>query len=181
MNDFKNIAEMERLTTAMLTQFGHAVFLSQIFEKSLISLLQGTFAYENKGKLPYETYLKEVAKIHRGNLGELLKRLKMSLNIDPEFETLLQKAKEDRNYLVHNYFYENESKKTVPDGCASIIQEMWLYQATFKNAIERVEILNRKMLEKIGVSREAFLAAAEKLRQEEVEQFRHSQRNHDRK
>lgn len=181
MNDFENTSEMERLTTAMLTQFGHAVFLSQIFEKSLISLLQGTFAYENKGKLSYEAYLKEVAKIHKGNLGELLKRLKTSIDADPEFEALLQKAKEDRNYLVHNYFYDNESKKTVPDGCAAIIQEMWLYQTTFKNAIERVEILNGKMLEKIGVSRESFLAKAEKLRREEVEQFRHSQKNHDRK
>ena len=113
MINFENLTNDQKVEFEMLAHYGLTVMLSQKFEKAIAALLQGEFALENKGKLPYENYLEEVTKLYKGNLGGLLKKLRMHMTISVEKEELLQKALNRRNYLIHDYFYHNESKATV--------------------------------------------------------------------
>lgn len=156
----------------MFTHYGNAVWLAQKFEKGLAAFLQGEFAFENKGKLPYEKYHEEISKLYKSNLGELLRKLKKQTTVDSDIEELLQKALKRRNYLVHDYFYHNESKATVPDGRLSIVQELIEDQATFLKAIMWVDQRCKEGLLKIGVDAAKFAEIVEKNRLAEIAKFR---------
>ncbi|MEQ1721601.1 MAG: hypothetical protein ABL930_00405 [Pseudobdellovibrio sp.] len=169
---YEKLSDEKKVEFEMFAHYGFAVILSQKFEKAIAALLQGEFALANKGKLPVENYLEEVTKLYKGNLGGLLKKLRTHMTIPADKEELLQKALNRRNYLIHDYFYHNESKATVTDGRMSIIQELVADQVLFADAIIWVDSLCQEGLRKIGVSAEQFAETAERNRQYEVAKFR---------
>jgi hypothetical protein len=175
MINFENLSNEQKVHFEMLAHYGYVVLLSQKFEKNLAALLQGEFARENKGKLPYDKYIEEVARLYKGNLGELLKKLKIRMSITTETEEFLQKALKRRNYLIHDYFYHNESKETVTDGQLSIIQELVKDQAMFSEALNWVDQRCKESLLKIGVTEASFAETVEKNRQAEIAKFRNGE------
>lgn len=170
MNNFENNGNTT--ISEMFAHYGYTVWLAQKFEKGLASFLQGEFSYENKGKLPCEKYQQDIAKLYKRSLGELLRKIEKKAVTDTEIEELLQKALKRRNYLVHDYFYHNESKATVADGRISIIQELVEDQAMFLKAIIWVDQRCKDGLLKIGVDAVKFAEIVEKSRQEEIAKFR---------
>lgn len=172
MINFENLPYDKKVEFEMFAHYGCTIILSQKFEKAIAALLQGEFALENKGKLPYEDYIEEVTKLYKGNLGGLLKKLRSHMTIPTEKEELLQKALNRRNYLIHDYFYHNESKATVTDGRISIIKEMVVDQSMFSEAIIWIDGLCQEGLRKIGISAEKFAEIVEMNRQQEVSKFR---------
>ncbi len=172
MNDKQTINYEENVRNEMYKQFGYTIFLSQTFEKGLVSLLRGMFAMENKGKLPFEKFLEEADKIDRRTLGYLIEKVKTSVPIDSVVENLLHKALTTRNNLIHDYFYENAAKETVLDGQACIVEEMISYQSIFLESFKWIDKLNRELLSKIGYSDETISNIAEKMRLVEVAEFR---------
>lgn len=159
----------------LFAQYGYTVCLAQKFEKGLAALLQGEFALENKGTLPYDQYLEEVAKLYKGNLGGLLMKLRKRTSVDTSIEDLLQKALKRRNYLIHDYFYHNESKATVLDGRLSMIRELVQDQEMLLKAIMWVDQRCKEGLLKIGVDEAKFMEVVEKNRREEIAQFRNGE------
>lgn len=172
MINFEKLSDDQKVEFEMFAHYGYAVILAQKFEKAIAALLQGEFGLENKGKLPCENYLEEVTKLYKGNLGGLLKKLRTHMTVPADKEELLQKALNRRNYLIHDYFYHNESKATVTDGRMSIIQELVADQILFSEAVIWVKDLCQKGLRKIGVTAEQFAEIAERNRQQEVSKFR---------
>lgn len=173
MDNFENNGNAA--ISEMFTHYGNAVWLAQKFEKGLASFLQGEFAFENKGKLPYEKYQEEITKLYKSNLGELLRKLRKQTVVEADIEELLQKALKRRNYLIHDYFYHNESKATVVDGRLSIIQELVEDQAMFLKAIKWADQRCKEGLLKIGVDAAKFAEIVEKNRLAEIAQFRNGE------
>lgn len=66
----------------------------------------------------------------------------------------------------------NAAKETVTDGRASIIKEMISYQSIFLESFKWIDKLNRELLTKIGHNDETLSEAIEKMRLEEVAEFR---------
>lgn len=159
----------------MFAQYGYAVCLAQKFEKGLAVFLQGEFAFENKGKILYDQYLEEISRLYKGNLGGLLAKFKKRTSVDAEIEDLLQRALKRRNYLIHDYFYHNESKATIPEGRLSIIHELAEDQAMFLKAIIWLDQRCKEGLLKVGVDAEKFAEIAERNRQTEIAKFRNGE------
>lgn len=172
MIDYEKLSNEKKVEFEMFAHYGYTIILAQKFEKAIAVLLQGEFALENKGKLPYENYIEEVTKLYKGNLGGLLSRLKKRVVIPAQKEDQLQKALLRRNYLIHDYFYHNESKATVADGHISIIQELVADQVMFSGLIIWINDLCQEGLRKIGISSEKFMEIVESNRQLEVAKFR---------
>lgn len=157
--NFENVTSEAKDTFA---HFGYVGCLLQNFEKGLAVLLQGEIALENNGKIPYDKYQEEITKLYKCNLGGLLKKLRKRTIISTEIEELLVNTLNGRNYLIHDYFYHNESKAMVTDGRLSIIHELIEDQTMFSEAIKWVDQRCKESLLKIGVTQANFAEVLEK-------------------
>ena len=63
--DNTELFKKEERAKEMFAHFGLAVYLSQIFEKSVLSLLGTIYFYENKSKWTKEQYMREVEKLNK--------------------------------------------------------------------------------------------------------------------
>lgn len=177
MKIFTNSSHENALATAMYAHYGYAIYLSQIFEKGLVSLLHGFLALENKGKWPYEKLLAEVDKLNKQTLGKLLEQVRSRVPIESATEACIQEALKRRNFLIHHYFNTHAAKATVTEGQKFVIADLIEYRNIIEQANIWIMDLNRELVKKIGITDEKMATIVEKLREEELLELKTNQKH----
>ena len=86
---------------------------------------------------------------HSKTIGQLLKDLeKKTKNLDEWVNDLFKTAREKRNFLIHHYFLERQSKFRTHSGRMGILEELCSIEKTLKEAVDiangmRVAIIRR--------------------------------------
>lgn len=144
MNEF-DLPHEDALLREMYAHFGLAVYTAQLYEKGLANLISVYLLIENKGKWSREQYLKEVDQVENKAIGTLLNRIKKFVSFDDTVLRNLEFAQKKRNYLVHNYFWENAAQSCFEQGQREIIKENQELQNIFAEADALVGMITQTL------------------------------------
>lgn len=167
-----NIPHEHALTREMYAHFGLAAYLSQVFEKGIANLLSAHMYHEKKGKWSKKQYHAAIDNLDKNTLGQLLSTLKKYIEFDKNTEKFVLKAQEKRNYLVHNYFWENAAKIMFDDGKREIIQDLEQYQKIFKQADEIISEFYEIYFKASGISEDKMNVWLDKMVADEKAKYK---------
>jgi hypothetical protein len=95
----------------IFTEAGRALYAVQIADKTIINLLRLVYPDEKIDSV--ESHRKSEEKLSKATLGPLIDTLKKRVNIEPEFDDILNDYLKNRNTFVHDWSripdWENES------------------------------------------------------------------------
>lgn len=168
--DNTELFKKEERAKEMFAHFGLAVYLSQIFEKSVLSLLGTIYFYENKSKWTKEQYMREVEKLNKETLGKLLEKIRKIVNLDILTEELVKEAQVKRNFLIHHYFWTNGLEMNFEVGQQMINKQLIEFQDLFKKADGRITDINIAFASKVGITRE-LIESQQNIIDEELKKF----------
>ena len=99
------------MNSQIFTEAGRALYAIQIADQIIIILLKLVFPDEKIDSI--ESYRKSNEKLSKATLGPLIKTFKKRVNIEPEFDIILEDYLQNRNTFVHDWSripdWENES------------------------------------------------------------------------
>ena len=99
----------------MFANYGLTAIAAISLDKSLL-LLMAAIDNLGKGHFPKEM-LHEYLKRHRKRpMGDLIKEVKKRMNIPPSLEANLEKARTDRNQIIHHFFVDEYETMVLPNG-----------------------------------------------------------------
>ena len=164
----KSTAELRKDVFAW---YGGAAYYSQCFEIELsILLLHSThIKQEEWTKRSLEKVHEKISKM---TLGQLIKELKKTFEISPYLEGRLSKYLEKRNYLIHNFFYENSYKLPLINGCNDMIEELQKITKIFQEADSIAMDLNKQVRKRAGISEEKLQASINKMVDEQIKNYK---------
>lgn len=145
------------------SQFGLAFHYAQVFEKSLCNLAVGLLSFKEKGKTPYEEYVVLAKSLETRSIGPLLAEIRKEIEFSEEQLSLMKEAKDLRNFLAHNYFWENDIFFHLEKGQLKMANDLIAMQQILLNAIQIITVKNHLQLSKIGANQDTINRAMEKL------------------
>lgn len=77
-------------------------------------------------------------------LGQLITKIKKSVDLPDDFENKLADALKKRNFLVHNYFWERSLKFGHTQGQKEMMEELSQYSVFFEDMDHELDIVLRK-------------------------------------
>ena len=125
--------------------FGEAAYYAQLFETQLENLLL-LMALAKDKNISREKLEKIDTGLSRKSLGTLIAELKKHLELSPEFEELMRTYQEKRNYLMHDYFFQNAGKLALASGCDAMAHELRSLVSLFNEAV----LIAQDMAEKLN-------------------------------
>ena len=141
------------LRREMFAWFGAAAYAAQCFEVELVVLLLLLQRLEHSSMTPEQ--LDDIdTKLSSQNLGRLLGQLKKYLILHPKFERLLNHYREKRNYLTHQFFYQNASKLSSREGCYSLIADLKEIESAMREADRVAQVMSRNVRKALGMPEE---------------------------
>jgi hypothetical protein len=87
-------------------------------------------------------------------MGNLLKRLSKTIDLDPEFKERILKAKARRDYLSHHYFRERAEEMMTRSGVDKMIVELEDDQALFGAVDKELNLATKAIREALGIQDE---------------------------
>ncbi len=135
--------------------YGAAMYAAQLFEVELVILLLSLKKLRDPAIEPNE-YDRLDALLSRKTLGTLLRELKKYCKIAPEFESLLNQYRDQRNSLAHEFFYKNSTKMTTRRGVDALTLEL----QNIEQQLREADLIASKMSENVrtasGIDEQAF-------------------------
>lgn len=110
-------------TRETFARFGLAAYQAQCVEKQLAILLASA---HNPGFLSVEPDKRErfFQVEFEKSLGQLVRRLRERVSINPDLEERLRRALSLRNWLMHDYFWDRAAEVMTPSGQSRMIPEL---------------------------------------------------------
>ena len=125
--------------------FGEAAYYAQLFETQVENLILLVALARDKN-ISREKLEKIDIGLSRKSLGTLIAELKKHLELSPEFEELMRTYQEKRNYLMHDYFFQNSGKLALASGCDAMAVELQTLASLFNEAV----LIAQDMAEKLN-------------------------------
>lgn len=140
----------EKQVKEVYTLFGLAVYQVQCFERELAISLTASFGPGIK-KITRKQYEILLNSYFNKTLGQLNKVLSM-FPVDQTVKEGVKECLRIRNYLIHNYFWNNAIAFCKQEGREKMIDELKCYIAILERMDNTLVKLNREWGEKYGVN-----------------------------
>lgn len=136
--------------------YGLAMYHAQCFEKSLVIIVSA--AYNNEYlKSDFNKREELFSSSFKKTTGQLVSKLKEMVKIPDDFENTLIVAVKKRNWLAHDYFWENSYSIMTTEGREKMINELQELSDYFSKMDERMVNMYQKIFNKIGLTEEVVL------------------------
>jgi hypothetical protein len=89
-------------------------------------------------------------------LGQLLKRVRQRLTLDAGTDSLLGRALERRNYLVHHFFFKHTFDLYLPQGHYEMKKELAELHDLFEHAYAVASQLNKALWKLVGMKEDQW-------------------------
>ena len=89
--------------------------------------------------------------------GQLLSKLKKMIRVSDDLEDVLVEAVKKRNWLTHNYFWENSLSIITTEGREKMINDLQELSNYFSKMDERMVEIYQKVFNKIGLTEDVVL------------------------
>jgi hypothetical protein len=106
----------DELVKEVYAHYGLAMYLSQVLEHGIVNALifidfVPSNMHKYKHRTLWEKHLDEFSAQHfKTTLGKMINNLKKHIAIEADFEEMLTKALETRNYLAHHIIFKIKLK-----------------------------------------------------------------------
>jgi hypothetical protein len=137
--------------------YGSAAYAAQCFEVELTILLLLAYRLRHPSASPQDLDKVDV-RLSKLALGQLVNELKREFVVHPEFETLLTRYLQTRNYLTHRFFFENGLKLMSRGGCGSMLAELKEIEASMREANGIAETISGRVKRVLGIPEEVLQA-----------------------
>ncbi len=128
----------------VFARFGEAAYFAQFFETQIENLLLLVALCKDK-KITQQGLEKIDTGLSTKSLGSLIVELKKHLELSHEFEDLLKHYLDQRNYLMHDFFYKNSGKLVLSAGRETMIAELRSLSSTFHEAALIAQDMSEKL------------------------------------
>lgn len=136
--------------------YGLAMYHAQCFEKSLVIIV--FIAYNKKCfKSDFEQRENLFNDSFKKTAGQLLSKLKKMIRVSDDLEDVLVEAVKKRNWLTHNYFWENSLSIITTEGREKMINDLQELSNYFSKMDERMVEIYQKVFNKIGLTEDVVL------------------------
>lgn len=160
----------DELVKEVYAHYGLAMYLSQVLEHGRVNaLIFIDFVPSNMHKFRHrsiwEKHLDEFSSQHfKTTLGKMINNLKKHITIEADFEEILSKALEVRNYLAHHYFRDRSEIFMTDSGCNKMIKELQEFQKDLQNADKLLESNTRDYRIALGITDEKINAYMQQMK-----------------
>jgi hypothetical protein len=147
MEELDHNAEQRRETFA---HYGLAMYHAQCVEKSLAILISTVLNKE----FPHSNPDRRDAMMDEAlekTIGRLLKRLRSKISVPPNLDKNLENAREKRNWLAHDFFWDRAGKLLTSKGRNSLIDELTSLSDFFLKVDAHLTSIYEKWMIKAGV------------------------------
>ena len=136
--------------------YGLAMYHAQCFEKSLVIIV--SIAYNKKYfKSDFEQRENLFNDSFKKTAGQLLSKLKKMIRVSDDLENVLVEAVKKRNWLTHNYFWENSLSIITTEGRKKMINDLQELSNYFSKMDERMVEIYQKVFNKMGLTEDVVL------------------------
>jgi hypothetical protein len=146
----------------LYARFGLAVYLAQLTEYALITLMVAS-RLSQRGHLTRNEVNSVTQRASRKTLGILIRDLKRHIVVPVTLARDLYKAIELRNRLVHRYFRQREVEMVTPEGRGAMIEELKEWRDFLEDVNETLDKMTQDMMAEQGVTEEVIAAEMERL------------------
>lgn len=148
--------EMEALDTnakqrrETFARYGLAMYHAQCVEKSLAILVSMVF---NKEFLPSDPKRREEIQeeLFARTIGRLVTRMKKQISVPPHLDQTLEDARQKRNWLAHEYFWERAGEVMTIRGRNKMIDELTELSDFFSEVDAHLVSIYKKWMKKLGI------------------------------
>jgi hypothetical protein len=144
------------------TQFGLVMYQVQCFERTLAILLITAYVPDLQ-RITRAQYEELLGRYFQRTLGNLINQLREFVTIPRQLETILSRALQKRNWLVHHYFWERGITFMKEDGRESMIRELREIAQFFEGIDLRLTKIVEKWTRKQGITEETIQRRIQKL------------------
>lgn len=145
------------LNREMYAWAGLTLYFAQTFEKGLANIISAGLFRAKSGKWTREEFEAEVDNLNKKTLGYLMRRFKDEVEIPEETLELISEAHMQRNFFVHNYFYERAAEVTYSQGHRIVIAELQKLKELFERADAATVALTKPLFDSIGLTDEKMM------------------------
>lgn len=153
------------LAKDVFANFGLAVYLSQVTEEALTSLLVAQCLTHPPSVTRAEVRVLE-DRARRSTFGQLLELVRRGGHLDAQLTQDLATAKEHRNALSHGYFAMRAAEFCLVEGCKRMLRDLQRFQEHFRVVNEQIHRLVARLSASHGVTEEMFQAEAREMLRE---------------
>lgn len=163
----------DELAKEVFAHYGLAMYLSQVLEHGIVNaLILIDFVPSNMHKYRHRSiwdkHFDEFFTQHfKTTLGKMLNNLKKHITIEKDFEEILNKALEVRNYLAHHYFRDRSEIFLTESGCNQMIEELQKFQQNLRDADEFLESKTRHYRIALGITDEKIKVYMQQMKDEQ--------------
>lgn len=135
--------------------FGLAMYSAQVFEKGLLNLVVTCKMLDkfNASRQDFDNFFNE---FDRKTLGKLLQIVKGHVEFDSSQEDQLDRALQRRNFLAHQYFWDNAEEMMSNAGRMDLMMELRNDIQLFNEADTAVESILDPLRQSLGVTDESL-------------------------
>lgn len=135
--------------------YGLAMYHAQCFEKSLVVIVSVAYNKEYF-KSDFDKREKLFNNSFKKTAGQLVSKLKGMVRVSDDLENTLVVAVKKRNWLAHDYFWENSYSIMITEGREEMINELQELSDYFSKMDERMVNIYQKIFNKIGLTKKSF-------------------------
>jgi hypothetical protein len=145
--------------------FGLASYAAQCLEKSLVNLAF-TYHISEKEILSENEWDLLFDNINKNTFGKLLNIVKEQFSISEIILNKLLKSLKKRNWLAHDYFFDNATKFSSEKGREEMIAELSSLIELFNINDQYIEQIYMHIWNQLGLTEEAVIREVEKMKHE---------------
>lgn len=143
--------------------FGLCMYNAQVLERGLVNLTVG-LRLKSLTQLTSSDIDKIFDEMGLRTLGQLIADLRKKVKVSIDLEKSLAKAKKDRNYIAHRFFYIHSFNFLSDDGRSQMIEELRHLSEYFQSVDIRVENITHALWEHLGITDEMVQVELEKMK-----------------
>lgn len=152
--------------------YGLCMYNAQILEQELINLTVALIA-NNETQLSKNDFDKFFNEAGTKTLGQLIYDLRKKVKFQKKLEDELMMAKDNRNFVAHDFFKDHSINFGADKGREIMIEELISYIKRFVNVVSRIEKTTDSLFKKLGITEEIVQKELTKM-EEEVKSIDHT-------
>ena len=145
--------------------YGLCMYNAQILEQELINLTVALIA-KNATKLSKNDFDNLFSKAGSKTLGQLIHDLKRKVEFPKKLEESLINAKNNRNFVAHDFFKHHSINFGAERGRSHMIQKLRGYTRGFMTVISSVEKITEQLYKALGITEEIVQKEFDKMEAE---------------
>jgi len=155
------------LAKEVYAHFGLCMYLAQVFETGLINIL--TTLETSSSEIPTRSTFDKLYEQHKTlSFGNLLRKLERHNFLPNELFNEVERLKLLRDELAHHFFRDHVLDFVTAGGCHKMIEKLELHREEFLALDEKISKLLTKLERKLGVDQKQI----DKIMEEKLEEAR---------